>query len=141
MYTHTAPQLLMEGAQVHVSFHWSLLKVAESRPTRSPSSRSWLAFVPFLKVFSSSCSVTENGFPVKGENDISVDQAVHDIDRQQYFEQYTQALLQAVTEDGADIRSYFAWSKQPLNCLSWPFVDQVYSGLLDNYEWQVNRSC
>ena len=55
--------------------------------------------------------MTENGFCVKGENDIPVEQAVHDVDRQEYFEQYTKALLQASTEDGADIRGYFAWSK------------------------------
>lgn len=40
-----------------------------------------------------------------------MEQAVHDVDRQEYFQEYTKALLQAVTEDGVDIRGYFAWSE------------------------------
>ena len=55
-------------------------------------------------------SVTENGFPVKGENNLPVELAVQDTDRQEYFEQYTKALLEAVTEDNADVRGYFGWS-------------------------------
>ena len=56
-------------------------------------------------------SVTENGFPVKGETDLPLDQALHDVDRQEYFAEYTKALLEAVTEDGADVRGYFGWSE------------------------------
>lgn len=56
-------------------------------------------------------SVTENGFPVKDENDIQpIEAALHDVDRIEYFRGYTNALLEAIQKDGVDVRSYFAWS-------------------------------
>jgi len=61
--------------------------------------------------------VTENGFAVKGENDLPIEQAVIDTDRINYFRGTTAALLAARNEDGVDIRAYFPWS------------------LLDNFEW------
>lgn len=60
--------------------------------------------------------VTENGFAVKGENELSVDDALNDTDRVNYFAGNLEALLGAI-EDGVEIKSYFAWS------------------LLDNFEW------
>lgn len=63
------------------------------------------------------CSVTENGFAVKDEDKMSVEQALADHDRVQYFKGNTAAIVAAVNEDGVDIRAYFAWS------------------LLDNFEW------
>jgi beta-glucosidase len=48
---------------------------------------------------------------VKGENDLPIEEAVQDADRQEYFQQYTKALLEAATEDGVDIKGYFGWSK------------------------------
>ena len=62
-------------------------------------------------------SVTENGFPAKGETDKPVEEAIHDEDRVRYYSGYTQAMLEAINIDGVDVRSYFAWS------------------LLDNFEW------
>ena len=62
-------------------------------------------------------SITENGFAVKDENTMPLEQALADHDRVQYFRCNTAAILAAVREDGVDIRSYFAWS------------------LLDNFEW------
>ncbi|RDB17253.1 Beta-glucosidase 1B [Hypsizygus marmoreus] len=61
--------------------------------------------------------VTENGFAVKGENDMPLEQALVDTDRVNYFRGTTAALLAAVNEDGVDIRAYFPWS------------------FLDNFEW------
>ncbi|KAG2003281.1 beta-glucosidase [Coprinopsis cinerea AmutBmut pab1-1] len=61
--------------------------------------------------------VTENGFPAKGENDLPVEEAIHDKDRVEYFRGYTQALLEAINIDKVPVKSYFAWS------------------LLDNFEW------
>ncbi|KAF8991974.1 beta-glucosidase [Cyathus striatus] len=61
--------------------------------------------------------VTENGFSVKNENDMPVEQAIVDTDRVHYFQGTTKALLKAINEDGVDIRSYFPWS------------------FLDNFEW------
>ena len=48
---------------------------------------------------------------MKGENDLPVEKAVDDTDRQEYYRDYATALLQAVTEDGADVRGYFGWSR------------------------------
>lgn len=60
--------------------------------------------------------VTENGFAVQNEDTMSLEQALQDKDRLEYYQQYTQALLDAVKE-GVDVKGYFAWS------------------LLDNFEW------
>lgn len=70
---------------------------------------------------SSLLSVTENGFPVKGEDDFPLDKAVNDTDRIEYFRDYTTGLLQAVTEDGADVRGYFGWSTFMFG-LSWQII-------------------
>ena len=48
---------------------------------------------------------------MKGENALPLEDALNDADRVAYFRDYTTALLQAVTEDGADVRGYFGWSK------------------------------
>ncbi|KIM36262.1 glycoside hydrolase family 1 protein [Hebeloma cylindrosporum] len=61
--------------------------------------------------------VTENGFAVKGENDLPLEEALVDNDRVHYFEGTTAALMNAIHEDGVDIRSYFPWS------------------FIDNFEW------
>ncbi|KAG5728715.1 Beta-glucosidase 1B [Termitomyces sp. T112] len=59
--------------------------------------------------------VTENGFAVKDEN--SLEQALVDTDRVNYFKGATKNLMLAIFEDGVDVRSYFPWS------------------FLDNFEW------
>jgi len=61
--------------------------------------------------------VTENGFAVKNENSLTIDQAVQDWDRVEFFRGACEALQAAVFEDGVDVRSYFPWS------------------FLDNFEW------
>ncbi|GJJ14656.1 Beta-glucosidase 1B [Clathrus columnatus] len=61
--------------------------------------------------------VTENGFAVKDENSKPLDETLQDDDRVEYFEGATRSLLEAINEDGVDIRSYFGWS------------------FLDNFEW------
>lgn len=53
--------------------------------------------------------ITENGYAVKGESQMSAEDAVKDADRVTYYRGYLDAVRGAV-EDGADIRSYFAWS-------------------------------
>ncbi|KAL1757376.1 glycoside hydrolase family 1 protein [Schizophyllum commune] len=61
--------------------------------------------------------VTENGFAVKDEDSMPKEQAIKDTDRVNYFRGNTKAILDAVNEDGVDVRAYFPWS------------------LLDNFEW------
>lgn len=62
-------------------------------------------------------SVTENGFAVKDEDKMPVEEALQDHDRVQYYRGVTESLIKAVNDDGVDVRAYFAWS------------------LLDNFEW------
>ncbi|TFK41686.1 beta-glucosidase 1A [Crucibulum laeve] len=83
--------------------------------TYAPGFRSLLNYL--RKTYNKPIYITENGFAAKGDVDQAPEQAVHDIDRVEYFREYTQALLEAVNVDGIDIRAYFAWS------------------LLDNFEW------
>lgn len=56
-------------------------------------------------------SVTENGFAVKNEDSMTVEQALQDDDRVHYYKGVTDALLSAVTQDGVDVRAYFGWSE------------------------------
>jgi beta-glucosidase len=61
-------------------------------------------------------SVTENGFAVKNENNMPLEEALADTDRTRYFQGHLRSLLAAVTEDGVDVKSYFAWSTSRLRC-------------------------
>jgi len=61
--------------------------------------------------------ITENGFSVKGESNLTAAEAVHDEDRRSYLESYLTNVLAAVQEDGCNISGYFVWS------------------LMDNFEW------
>ncbi|KAH9941199.1 beta-glucosidase 1A [Epithele typhae] len=83
--------------------------------TYPPGFRSLLNYV--WKTYQMPVYVTENGFAVKDENTLPLDEVVHDKDRIEYYDGYANAVLQAVTEDGVQVKSYFAWS------------------LLDNFEW------
>ncbi|KAF9493202.1 beta-glucosidase 1A [Pleurotus eryngii] len=69
------------------------------------------------KTYNKPIYVTENGFAVKNESGLSVEEAIHDGDRVEYYRAYSQALLDAVCTDGVDVKGYFGWS------------------LLDNFEW------
>jgi beta-glucosidase/6-phospho-beta-glucosidase/beta-galactosidase len=55
-------------------------------------------------------SVTENGFAVKDEHLKTTEEALQDNDRVNYFKGITDALKDAVLEDGVDVRAYFPWS-------------------------------
>ncbi|KAG2085397.1 glycoside hydrolase family 1 protein [Suillus discolor] len=61
--------------------------------------------------------VTQNGFAVKDESSKSIEEALQDTDRVNYFKGNTASLKAAVLEDGVDVRAYFPWS------------------FLDNFEW------
>ncbi|ORX35418.1 beta-glucosidase 1A [Kockovaella imperatae] len=90
------------------------------------SSLKWLRSVPWgvrkllnwiYKRYQMPIYMTENGFAIKGESDMSKEEALHDKDRVDYYQGYLENILQAVEEDGVDVRSYFGWS------------------FLDNFEW------
>ncbi|KDQ60017.1 glycoside hydrolase family 1 protein [Jaapia argillacea MUCL 33604] len=68
------------------------------------------------KTYGKPIYVTENGFACRNENIIPIADAVHDKDRVEYYQGYTNAILEAI-KDGAEVKGYFAWS------------------LLDNFEW------
>ncbi|KAG8851643.1 Beta-glucosidase 1B [Tulasnella sp. 330] len=80
----------------------------------APGFRSLLNYL--WKKYKKPIYVTENGFSVMGENEFTVEQAVNDVDRVNYFEGNLKALLGAI-DDGVVIKSYFPWS------------------FLDNFEW------
>lgn len=61
-------------------------------------------------------SVTENGFAVKDEHNMPVEQALQDADRIEYFRGMTGALQAAVVEDGVDVKAYFPWSAHGYFC-------------------------
>jgi beta-glucosidase len=54
--------------------------------------------------------VTENGTSVKGESDLSLEDALKDEFRAQYFRDYVGALMDARDEDGVNVVGYLAWS-------------------------------
>lgn len=47
---------------------------------------------------------------MKGEDNLPLEEALVDNDRVHYFQGAIAALVNAIHEDGVDIRSYFPWS-------------------------------
>ena len=54
--------------------------------------------------------VTENGFPVENEGDLTLEQALDDPARQAYFAAYIKEMALAHKEDGVRMGGYMAWS-------------------------------
>ena len=104
-YTFTRPDGTQLGAQAHCAW----------LQTYSPGFRALLNYL--WNRYHRPIYVTENGFAVKDENSMSLEQALQDDDRIEYFKGNCEALRAAITEDGVDVRGYFPWS------------------LLDNFEW------
>ncbi|KIY67180.1 glycoside hydrolase family 1 protein [Cylindrobasidium torrendii FP15055 ss-10] len=104
-YTFTRPDGTQLGTQAHCAW-------LQDYPDGFRDLLSYL-----YKRYKMPIYVTENGFAVKDENDMPVDQLLADKDRVRYYEGTTRALLAAINEDGVDVRSYFPWS------------------FLDNFEW------
>lgn len=84
-----------------------------------PSGVSWLQSTPKLfrkhlarvyHKYGKPIYVTENGCPCPGEEKMTVTEAVNDIYRIRYFEDHIEAVALACSEDGCDIKGYFAWS-------------------------------
>jgi len=104
-YTFTRP----DGTQLGTQAHCAWLQ------TYPDGFRALLNYL--YKRYKMPIYVTENGFAVKNENSMPVEQALQDWDRIEYFKGACEALHAAVFEDGVDVRSYFPWS------------------FLDNFEW------
>lgn len=54
--------------------------------------------------------VTENGFCVAGEAEMTREQACNDIERQTFFTGYIREMALAVRDDGINVGAYMAWS-------------------------------
>ncbi|KAK7047906.1 Beta-glucosidase 1B [Paramarasmius palmivorus] len=103
--TFTRPDGSQLGTQAHVPW-------LQSYP------EGFRALLNYLwQTYGKAIYVTENGFTVKDECKMKPEDAIHDKDRVEYYQGYTDALARAIIEDGVDVKSYFAWS------------------LLDNFEW------
>lgn len=75
--------------------------------------------------------VTENGFAGDHEGDRPLDQIVDDVERQEYFRGYLDAMARAVKEDGIDVAGWFGWSLlesvPDLSKNDLKFADNVFS--------------
>ncbi|XP_021908922.1 beta-glucosidase 31-like [Carica papaya] len=63
--------------------------------------------------------ITENGWSDKNNDSKTLEENLNDVDRLEYHQLHLQSLSKAISEDGVDVKGYFAWS------------------LLDNYEWNI----
>ena len=54
--------------------------------------------------------VTENGTSIKGENDMTVEQLLQDDFRCKFYQEYINAMTNAITFDGVNVKMYLAWS-------------------------------
>lgn len=61
--------------------------------------------------------VTENGFAVDGEDELTGEAALNDVKRVEYLTSYVNEALKAIRLDGVRVKGYFYWS------------------FLDNFEW------
>jgi beta-glucosidase len=64
----------------------------------------------YLKPSGHRLYVTENGYAIDGETELSTEEAVQDKARQSYYAGYIREAVLARTEDGIDIAGYMAWS-------------------------------
>ncbi|KAL4884865.1 glycoside hydrolase superfamily [Aspergillus karnatakaensis] len=101
---------------------------SEGRAVGPVSGMPWLRTAPqgFRKLLSWIWSrykvpiiVTENGCPVPGESQMSVEEAVDDQFRVEYLGLYLDAISRGVFEDGVQVLGYYVWS------------------LMDNFEWSA----
>lgn len=82
----------------------------------------------------SSHSVTENGFAVKDEHNMTIEQALKDYDRVEYFRGMTAAIYGAVLEDGVPVKAYFPWSEWSLSFWSFSVFRCIISPRCDCVE-------
>lgn len=84
-----------------------------------PSGVHWLRSTPDLfrkhltrvyRKYGKPVYITENGCPCPGEDRMTCEEAINDTYRIRYFQDHIDAVGLARTEDGSDIKGYFAWS-------------------------------
>ncbi|CAL5873614.1 uncharacterized protein PFLUO_LOCUS7895 [Penicillium psychrofluorescens] len=110
-------------------FLGNLIELQENKqgvPVGEPSGVHWLRSTPDLfrkhltrvyRKYGLPIYVTENGCPCPEEDKMTRTEAVEDTYRIRYFQDHLDAVGLSRTEDGSDIKGYFAWS------------------LMDNLEW------
>lgn len=54
--------------------------------------------------------IAECGFAVEFEQNMTLEQIVNDVDRQEYLNLYIKALCDATTEDGVRVSGFYTWS-------------------------------
>jgi beta-glucosidase len=100
------------------------------KPIGPVAASDWLLVVPwgFQKLlkyvwnrYETPIIVTENGCDAPGEDEMPLQQAIHDTFRVKYFQEYLTNMLEAI-ESGVQMQGYFAWS------------------FMDNYEWSDGYS-
>eukprot|EP00456_Euglypha_rotunda_P021862 TRINITY_DN18626_c0_g1_i2.p1 TRINITY_DN18626_c0_g1~~TRINITY_DN18626_c0_g1_i2.p1 ORF type:complete len:193 (+),score=25.57 TRINITY_DN18626_c0_g1_i2:42-581(+) len=95
-------------------------------PIGPPADSNWLYVVPWgirymlnwidKRYGHPAIYITENGVDVPNESQMTLDQALNDTFRIEFYQNYTDNVMLAYG-DGVDVRAYFAWS------------------LMDNFEW------
>ena len=111
-------ELCLEGAFDTRLVSLSAILTTSPRHTKHQSSTPSLSLINLDSHIRNILSITENGFPVKNENSLTPPAVLEDTDRVEYYNGATTALMEAIHEDGCDIRAYFGWSESQLAVLS-----------------------
>lgn len=103
-----------------------------------PSGVHWLRSTPDLfrkhltrvyRKYKKPIYITENGCPCPGEDKMEVEEAVNDTYRVRYFQDHIDAVALSRSEDGSDIRGYFAWSLlDNLGVFTRPLLFDLFGG-------------
>ncbi|KAJ3277093.1 choline dehydrogenase 7 [Terramyces sp. JEL0728] len=111
---------------------WKQLYQKNGQPIGAHAESPWLYDVPWgfgelLKYAQTKYNdpliiVTENGWSVKGENQMALTDAVSDLSRVQYYKGYIDSMNQVMEENKVKVIGYFGWA------------------LLDNFEWATGYS-
>nr|WPS94687.1 beta-glucosidase [Naematelia aurantialba]WVH01939.1 glycoside hydrolase family 1 protein [Naematelia aurantialba] len=124
--TYTTNYVKPGSTDVSTGYGQLLFENAAGESLGEPCACPWLVAVPWgfrrhlrylYKRYKKPIYVTEAGYASKDEHLKTLDQACNDIERANYHTQYLDNLLDAIVEDGVDVRSYFGWT------------------LMDNWEW------
>ena len=118
VYTFTLPNGKQLGTQAHSCWLQSCeLPLSHRGITTSLLSSHFSdpeglrALINYLyKKYKKPIYCTENGFSVKNEGQMTLEQAIIDNDRVDFYRGALENVLRSIREDGVDIRSYFGWS-------------------------------